>query len=260
VGSAGTQIVRSHSSARVACEEFCYAGGLIGAGGGIITQSSASGSVTGGTNSYAGGLIGYLDASAHLSLSFATGAVSVGDASGNSGLSVAGGLVGWSFRNIDQCYATGAVSGGARLSNQSGVFVGGLLGKGIAATHSYATGSASAGAGGRVGGYAGEAWSKSLMQNYSTGLVSGEPGRAGGFIGEDVHYDSPPVYNYWDLDTSGISDPSHGAGNVVNDPGVAGLTTPQFQSGLPSGFDASVWGQSPGINNGLPYLLALPPQ
>src|SRR5947199_10854886 len=29
---------------------------------------------------------------------------------------------------------------------------------------------------------------------------------------------------YWDMDTSGITDPSKGAGNIANDPGIAGVT------------------------------------
>ena len=46
-------------------------------------------------------------------------------------------------------------------------------------------------------------------------------------------------------------------GNVS---GITGLTTVQFQSGLPAGFDPAVWAQSPGINNGFPYLIANPPE
>ena len=65
--------------------------------------------------------------------------------------------------------------------------------------------------------------------------------------------------DYWDLDTSGISDPSKGAGNTANFPGLTGLTTAQFQSGFPAGFDPAIWGQDPSINNGYPYLLANPP-
>ncbi len=62
-----------------------------------------------------------------------------------------------------------------------------------------------------------------------------------------------------DLDTSGVSNPGQGAGQPANDPGITGLSDAALKSGLPSGFDPSVWGQSPGINNGYPYLLANPP-
>jgi hypothetical protein len=48
--------------------------------------------------------------------------------------------------------------------------------------------------------------------------------------------------------------------NKANNPGVTGLTTEQLQSGLPEGFDPSIWGESADINGGLPYLLANPPK
>jgi hypothetical protein len=61
------------------------------------------------------------------------------------------------------------------------------------------------------------------------------------------------------MTTSGITNPSQGAGNVSNQPHITGLTTAQFQAGLPTGFDPTTWGEDPSINGGLPYLLALPP-
>jgi hypothetical protein len=47
-----------------------------------------------------------------------------------------------------------------------------------------------------------------------------------------------------------------GDGNVA---GITGLTTAQFQSGLPTGFDPKIWAENPNINNGLPYLINNPP-
>jgi len=79
----------------------------------------------------------------------------------------------------------------------------------------------------------------------------------GGLIGDDEPDDL--TNDYWDLETSGITDPSQGAGNVSNDPGITGLTDAQLKSGLPAGFDLTIWAQSPDINNGYPYLLANPP-
>jgi len=38
------------------------------------------------------------------------------------------------------------------------------------------------------------------------------------------------------------------------------LTDAQLKAQLPDGFDPKIWGQSPTINNGYPYLLANPPQ
>ncbi|HEX4160261.1 MAG TPA: hypothetical protein VHY79_17485 [Rhizomicrobium sp.] len=61
---------------------------------------------------------------------------------------------------------------------------------------------------------------------------------------------------YWDTTTSG-TDEGTGEGNVS---GIDGVTTKQLKSGLPAGFDPSMWGENPNINNGLPYLLANPPK
>jgi hypothetical protein len=51
-----------------------------------------------------------------------------------------------------------------------------------------------------------------------------------------------------------------GAANVPDQSGLTGLTDAQLKSGLPPGFDPKIWGQSPSINNGYPYLLSNPPQ
>ena len=81
----------------------------------------------------------------------------------------------------------------------------------------------------------------------------------GGFVGEDDT--AGGIGNgYWDTSTSGVSSTSQGAGNYANDPGLKGLTNSQLQAGLPAGFSNKVWGQSPSINGGLPYLLTVLPQ
>ena len=41
---------------------------------------------------------------------------------------------------------------------------------------------------------------------------------------------------------------------------ITGETTAQLQAALPSGFDPTIWAESPSINGGLPYLIANPPQ
>jgi hypothetical protein len=81
----------------------------------------------------------------------------------------------------------------------------------------------------------------------------------GGVVGYDATISGSISKAYWDLD-KGVSNPSQGAGNIPNDPGITGLTDAQLKSGLPAGFDPNVWGQKPDINNGYPYLLANPPQ
>ena len=277
VGSA----IRSRSSTRVVCGTPCYAGGLVGMirAEGNIKQSSASGSVRAGNNSLAGGLVGTIPLGLMtytvIVQSFATGSVSVGNAVGKSGsvTAAAGGLVGYNTAFINEAYATGAVIGGSGLGNATNhVFVGGLVGQAYFTPtgtyksnirHSYATGSATVGGQGYAGGLMGAGPLKYTIQCYATGAVSVSSGlsQIGGFVGNDLTPGGNRLADdFWDLDTSGIGDPSKGAGNTADDPGITGLTTAQFQSGLPAGFDPTIWGESPGINNGLPYLLALQPQ
>jgi hypothetical protein len=61
------------------------------------------------------------------------------------------------------------------------------------------------------------------------------------------------------MDASGIGNPSQGAGNIANDPGITGLSDTQLKSGLPAGFDKSIWKEKSAINGGNPYLIANPP-
>ena len=99
------------------------------------------------------------------------------------------------------------------------------------------------------------------IDTYSTGSPTGGTiSLVGGFVGNDGSDGSGISYAYWDMSTSGISDPGQGAGNTPNDPGITGFTTAQLQSGLPDGFDPSVWAESSTVNDGLPYLSANPPR
>lgn len=79
----------------------------------------------------------------------------------------------------------------------------------------------------------------------------------GGLVGDDEMPPGSIANGYWDLD-KGVGDPSQGAGNIANDSGITGLTSQQLQQGLPPGFDPKVWAQSPGKNQGFPYLKDLP--
>jgi len=218
-----------------------------------VSESSVSST---GVASEAGGLIG--DAAAGTtSGSDSAAVISVGNNSS------AGGLIGTQEQfgtPIDRSFATGAVSGGDNSK------VGGLVGENIGApiTNSYATGSVSVGNSSQVGGLVGANEEgnipPSIGTSYSTGTVTGGIGAlVGGSLGADVA-DSSISDLYWDLDTSGISDPSQGAGNVSNDHGITGVSDSQLKSALPAGFDRHVWGQDPSINNGYPYLLGNAPQ
>lgn len=227
----------------------CYAtgtvqGGLIASGlvvgvsqPGIVRHSHAS--VTVIAHGPAGGLAAAINGT--IETSYATGPVSGGPA---------GGLVGESNGTISQSFATGLVTGST---------AGGLIGlqgfEGGSVSNSYATGGVNASSTG--GGLIGTNQDRTVESSYSTGLVGGSGSLFGGLIGDAEN----EIYtnDYWDLDTSGIDDPHRGAGSVPDDPGITGLTTAQFQSGLPLGFDPKVWGQNPKTNGGYPYLRANPP-
>ena len=74
---------------------------------------------------------------------------------------------------------------------------------------------------------------------------------------DPVRYDDNPSSSlsdaYWNTDTSGITNLSQGAGNIANHPGITGLTTAQFQSGLRSGLDPSVPGSLFPKKSGSPF-------
>jgi hypothetical protein len=175
-------------------------------------------------------LVGINDNAGEISNSFATGAVK-GVGNKKSGGILVGGLVEKNNGTIENSYATGNVSAGSPKNNGE-VSVGGLvsINDGV------------------------------IGSSYSTGAVKGGTGALlGGLIGDD---EAPPgslADTYWDTETSGITNLGQGAGNIANDPGITGLTTAQFQSGLPAGFDPAVWAENPKINDGFPYLLANPP-
>jgi hypothetical protein len=220
-----------------------YMGGLVAYNEGLISGSQTDANVDGSAGYTVGGLVGFnYVLGSDITTSHAAGAVI-----GSSGF--AGGLVGESDGGtISQSYATAFVSG-------SGV-VGGFAGSSSGlVSNAYATGSVN---GETAGGFVGEAGGSSttITNAYSTGAVSGSVSQ-GGFAGEDSG--QVIATSYWDLDTSGISNSSQGAGNVQNDPGITGLTDPQLKAGLPSGFDPSVWIENSGVNNGYPYLRASPP-
>jgi hypothetical protein len=238
------------------------AGGLVGENLGTISNALATGSITlvgqiYEASYFLGGLVGFSYTSAGIFMSSANIRIEGSDYS--KGQAIVGGLAGASEGTISQSYARGTVFTG------STGFVGGLTGGSGNATatitQSYAdvkvSGVGAAGLGGLVGDNA-----SSILQSYSIGalkhLVHPHPS-AGGVIGED---DAPGSSkdDYWDTTTSKIQGKDHGAGRPRHDPGITGLTTAQFQSGLPNGFDPTVWSEDPNINNGLPYLINNPPQ
>jgi len=166
------------------------------------------------------------------------------------------------FGIVEESYSTGVISG----SDEA--MAGGLVGQNLGGKiqSSFANGKVSGGSSAFVGGLVGsnenntsEQTDPIIMSSYSTGSVSGGLGATiGGLIGQDLA--DPGITNaYWDLDTSGVTDLSQGAGNIANDPGITGLTDAQLKSGLPAGCDKKVWKEKANINGGYPYLIDLPP-
>jgi hypothetical protein len=229
-------------------------GALVGWNEGYLSGDSASGTLV-ETDASGGGLVGtnqgtIVDCSSTIKLS----------ADDKRGSAELGGLVGINDPGgtIDSSYASGHVTSKGQDAD------GGLVGLNEGSiSNSYSTGSATgiAYVGGLVGGNQFNASTDqgTISNSYSTGAVEGASGSTvGGFMGRDAETGGA-TNSYWDTTTSGITNPAQGAGNVNNDPGITGLTTAQLQAGLPSGFDPTIWGESPSINDGLPYLLALPP-
>ena len=249
----GGQIDRSFSTTKVVAQGEVMAGGLVGSGD-VITNSHATGSVTvlGDTNvGLAGGLVGETCCSQTPAIvnSYATGAVNVGKNSWGAG------LVGRAGAPITSSFATGSVTaaGGGGLVgilayNKSDEFG--------SVTKSYSTGNITTSAsftGGAIGDK--EDWHSRVSQVYSLGAVRAQSGSVGGFLGAD--YQNPRRQHrisdaYWDLDTSGISDPGQGAGNIPNDPGITGLSDAQLKSELPAGFDPAVWGHRRASTTAIP--------
>jgi len=168
--------------------------------------------------------------------SYATGTVIGGH--------VAGGLVGNNNNYtaaVIQSYSNATVTG---TTPDSGSQVGGLVGENLAGTisQSYATGPVSGQNYSWVGGLVGFNGGI-ITQSYAVGSVSGGV-TLGGLAGGCCNQGSI-TQSYWDMQSTGQQTSAGGVG----------LTTVQLKSGLPIGFDPTVWGIEPGINSGYPYLL-----
>jgi hypothetical protein len=237
-------------------------GAIAGEVDGFIFNSFVTGTVSAtGAKSAAGALTA--SNTGTIARSHSSASVSVAD----SGF-LAGGLVGGNNAGnqgqwnglVEDCYSTGTVTGG------EGVIVGGVVGynNGGTINNSYATGSVVGGNNSFVGGLTGanansDSSGPTISSSYSIEAVMGGSGAAvGGLIGQDLAQ-TGTTNSYWDMDTSGIGNAAQGAGNVQNDPGITGLSDAQLKSGLPSGFDASVWAEKSKLNGGYPYLIGNPP-
>jgi len=260
VAKGGTVVSLQVAGANVQVGPGTSAGVVAGVNYGTLFNVFASGQITGGigqdTPSVLGGLIGdnvgtLIDSSSNTTVS-ATGR------SKNPGFVDVGGLAGENSGTIGESYATG----GASVSGQTvSTFLGGLVGfNNGPIVGCYANGATTTALAAHVGGLIGEN-AQTVSQSYSIGLVSGGAGSVlGGLIAYDGSAPGSLTNTYWDITTSGITNLSQGAGSPANDPGITGETTAQLQSGLPPGFDPTIWAENSLINNGLPYLIANPPQ
>jgi filamentous hemagglutinin family protein len=244
IGSGGLVSGLGVTDADIVVASGADTGALAGIVTGSVTDDFSTGHVNG--SGTVGGLVGFLNGSGSVTDSWSA-AKTIG-----LGASAAGGLIGTdnSTAAVEDDYATGKVAAG------HDAYAGGLIGAANDADveYDFATGAVSGEHKSDVGGLLGLATNVSLNQAYSTGAVTaGTDSKLGGVIGSQSGGADSALY--WDVTTSGIG-ASQGVGNIANATGVTGLTTVQLQSGLPTGFDPTVWGSSSSIDGGLPYLLA----
>ena len=226
-------------------------GGFAGQNMGMINFAYASGNVHVGPNSYAGGFV-----AANIGTIFqayATGAVT------DDGNTVLGGFGAFNIGSLSQVFATGAVTGGTNTVGGGLVAVNGALvstdkfGSPVGSIlDSYATGAASGGSGSIVAGLV--AVNDGVIKtSYSAGAVSG--GSVGGLVGRNN-----PSFQFADLAIPSIVDQGGspvplqpGAGAITNSywntqtsgqassAGGTGMNSQQLASGLPAGFDSTIW-------------------
>jgi len=242
---AGATLALATSSAVVHGGRASTIGGLVGENDGLVRDSVAFGHLTGNDDPLAGGLVGYntgqiLTSSSHLKIDL-TNTVACG------------GLVGRNAGDIEQSFWTGTVrcQGWPDTSPEGGL-VGDEAGGTVA--NDYAVGDVTGIASYDVaGGLLGAVSASETSASYSVGAVAA-PKAVGAFAGT-VH-DGAFKRDYWDADKAGNLS-ACGTGACT---GIKGVSDAKLKSVLPAGFDPKVWGQSPKINNGYPYLLANPPQ
>ncbi|MBV9992912.1 MAG: hypothetical protein JOZ72_16665 [Alphaproteobacteria bacterium] len=232
-------------------------GGVVGSNSGTVLDCHAQVQMSSTNGGGLGGIAANNLAGAMIDRSSSKGALS------GSGLAFVGGLAAANAGTISRSWSSANATTG-NGTNHSASAAGGLVGinadrsASVSIVNSHATGDAAAGSDALAGGLTGASrFDGTISAVYATGAVSGGARSfVGGMTGE---YDSEGLSfasSYWDLDTSGVSNPAHGAGNIDSAPGITGLSDAALKAALPSGFDPAVWGRDPGINGGLPYLLS----
>jgi hypothetical protein len=228
-----------------------YGGGLIGINFyGTVSNCYSIGSINEGGNSV-GGLVG----SNYGTVSNCYSIVSV---EGNLDV---GGLVGSNYGTVSNCYSIGSI-------NAYGS-VGGLIGwnnKTVSNCYSRAN---VVGEYGYIGGLIGANSFYGTVSNcYSTGYVKGGKFRVGGLIGGN----GGKVSNsFWDIETSGLTTSDGGTGKTTKQmKSIRTYTDIAWSEGLNSPWDfvgnpyddkgnKDIWDINPNVNDGYPYLTAIPP-
>jgi hypothetical protein len=232
-GVGPVSITRVYATGQVKCTgATCVAGGIIGVIGSNVTVTEAWSSAAVTATTIAGGAFGGLSTGPlTVDRTFATGRVTCVAANCVAAGGLSGVAVGASF--LTRSFATGPVTGGAN-TNVGGVL--GLVQTGPLVQQTYATGPVTGGAAANVGSLIGRQTDGTTAESYGVGAVSGGA-VAGGLIGATTG--APTITNsYWDTLTTG----------QATSAGGAGLTTPQLQAALPTGFGGA-WG----INKSLSY-------
>lgn len=178
----------SHSSVNVTSDStsFVDLGGLSGGNTGTIDHSYASGTITGHSGAYGSGLVEIGGLVGELGFSNGTSGLienshATGQVIGSGSNTAAGGLVGASLNSsaITHSYATGSISAGGPS------WIGGLVGVLFsgAITQSYAIGSTSVGNGGDASGLVGQMNSGTIFETYAKGAANGTTGTdVGGLV------------------------------------------------------------------------------
>jgi hypothetical protein len=227
VGNNSGLLSRCWVSGKIEVLGGVHVGGLTAFNDGTISNSYSAVKISvSGTMMNIGGLAGYSHTNGLIESSYAVNAIAVRKASSLN----LGGMIGENFGSVGDIFAENTLTEGRQLTATN---VGGVVGK----------------------NHAGAA----IAAAYAAGPIVNKHGSpfGGGLIGFDAAKPGSIADSYWDLDM-GIADPHQGAGNLEDDPGITGLTTGQFQQGLPPGFDPKIWGSNAKVNQGFPYLRAVP--
>jgi hypothetical protein len=242
-------------------------GGVVGRNRGIIDHVSVSGILNGRSGWEIGGLVVENDSGGTIRNSWAKVKIPLG------GYVQTGGLAAVNSGTISNSWADGTVRGMGVATDAQGGMVG-FNGGRIENSYSLADTRFCAQCKFETahGGLIGETWATSkVVSSYAAGRTAPPRGNfsrntpcdaavnvAGAVVGCDA-IDSAFRSTYWVTDSS-RHNPKQPAGNKREVAGVAGLTEAQLKAALPPGLDPKIWGQSPNINNGYPYLLSNPPE